>query len=104
MNGGTLPSLGLGFWHLLPNHVRLQPSALTAADRQLRDDAVQGPQFLLRDLATLQEVTDVAHRARTLLLIAEEAASIELIDQVHEKVLELPFICDARLIGHQRAR
>src|ERR1700722_3240321 len=65
-----------------------QPPYLPPADRQFGDDAVQRAQFLLGDLAALEEVTDVAHHARTFRQIAQEAARIELIDQVGEEVLQ----------------
>jgi hypothetical protein len=49
------------------------------------DDAVQSTQLLFGDLAALEEVTNVAHHARALRQVAQEAARIELNDQLRER-------------------
>ena len=68
-----------------PVEVSSRPICRRPIASSVSDDAVQGTQLLFGDLVALEEVTDVAHHARALRQVAQEAARIELIDQLRER-------------------
>src|SRR5581483_6480426 len=81
----------------------LSAPAPFALRRQLRHDAVKRADLLMRQACALEEVADVAHHARPLLAVAQEAAGVELLLQMGEEVEQLGLRRRPRLIGHELA-
>ena len=50
---------------------------------------MHGVEFLLGDLAALEPMAEVAHHARPLGRIAQETASVQLLDQMAHEIVEL---------------
>ena len=65
---------------------------------------MQGAEFLFRHFATLEPMAQIAHHARALFLIVEEARGIQFRNQPAQENIQFALGRDMGFIGHQIAR